>query len=63
VLEADPEPLSLAAPNRGYSVELESLCRQALAKSPEDRISSMVEFCQRLRDCHLELLIQAARQS
>ncbi len=57
VSETSPQLPSLVAPHREIPLRLEEVCLRALSKSPADRFASMHEFCESLRDCHLELLI------
>ncbi len=58
VAETLPELPSSMAPQREISPELEQVCMRALSKSPGSRFQSMSEFCELLRDCHLDLLIR-----
>ena len=61
VSETVPEAPSKVAPQREIPHGLEEVCLRALSKSPSDRFPSMQEFCESLRDCHLDLLIRYER--
>ena len=57
VADVEPELPSKVAPSAKIPPQLEQACMRALAKSPLDRFQSMGEFCELLRDCHLDLLV------
>ena len=61
VSETPPQRPSKVAPGREIPPQLEAACLRALSKSPSDRFPSMSDFCESLRDCHLELLISYER--
>ncbi|MBX3424737.1 MAG: serine/threonine protein kinase [Pirellulales bacterium] len=61
ILQQDPVPPRLAAPERGISRELEAASLRALARSPADRHQTMDELRQELRECRLDLLVNFER--
>lgn len=61
VATAEPARPSRIAPQREISPALEEVCMRGLSKSATDRFRSMDEFCEALRECHLDQLISFER--
>ena len=50
-LQDPPVPLNKRLPDKRFSVQLENVLSKALAKKPDDRYATSVEFAQALRSC------------
>ena len=62
VASTEPPRPSKIAPQREISPALEEVCLRGLSKSADERFRSMGEFCEALRECHLDQLISFERQ-